>query len=244
MDFKEFKELVERGFAKNLPNITPSEEQTEKLFALTQRMLEVNKSMNLTAIKQEKPIILRHYIDSLMVSEIIKEGANVIDIGCGAGFPTLPLAIFRPDLKILALDGTAKRIAYVQETAQLLGLVGVTAVAGRAEELAHSSEHRESFDYATARAVAALPTLAELCLGFVKVGGSFIAMKAQKADEELAQSVGAIGKCGGEVIGVNTKQLIDFDGAEESRSLIRIAKKSATPKEFPRHYSKISKKPL
>ncbi len=244
MDFNEFKELTVSCFEKNLPDILTTDEQIEKLYALTERMLKVNESMNLTAIKQETAIILRHYADSLTVSAFLKPNSSIIDVGCGAGFPTLPLAIFRPDLKILALDGTAKRIAYVAETAKMLGLDGVTAIAGRAEELAHAAQYRERFDYATARAVASLPVLSELCLGFVKLGGCFIAMKAQKADDELEAALGAIGKCGGELLCVNTMRLIDFDGNDEQRSLIEIYKKQTMPKEFPRHYSKISKKPL
>ncbi len=244
MKYNEFKALCEQCFAENLPTLPLGGEQTEKLFMLTERMLKVNQSMNLTAIKQESSIILRHYADSLTVSELIEQNSSVADIGCGAGFPTLPLAIFRPDLKIFALDGTAKRIAYVKETAELLGLDGVIAEAGRAEELAHLPWYREKFDYVTARAVAALPVLSELCLAFVRVGGSFIAMKSQKADDELEAANGAIKKCGGEIHAVNAIELIDFDGVAEQRVLIKILKTAPTPKELPRHYSKISKKPL
>ena len=133
-----------------------SQIQAEQLYALTARMLEVNQYMNLTAIKEEKSIILRHYVDSLMISEYIEENHRVMDVGCGAGFPSLPLAVFRSDLSIVALDGTAKRIRYVQETAKMLGLDNVSAVAGRAEEYAHQAEYRQGFDVVTARAVAAL----------------------------------------------------------------------------------------
>ena len=244
MQFNDFFELCSQIFAANEGLPTLGEKEAEKLFLLTERMLKVNESMNLTAIKQEHAIILRHYADSLTVSKHLDEGARIIDVGCGAGFPTLPLAIFRPDLEITALDSTAKRTEYVRSTAELLGLANVNTVAARAEELANLKEYRESFDYATARAVAALPILTELCLPFVRVGGRFVAMKAQRAAEELSLSSGAIQKCGGRLENAIPEPLFDTDGTSESRTIIIIHKTSPTPKEFPRHFSKISKKPL
>ena len=244
MEFSDFFDYCKAVFAENpiLPAV--DEDKAHKLFLLTNTMLDVNKTMNLTAIKDEKAIILRHYADSLMISSFLAPSSCVIDVGCGAGFPTLPLAIFRPDLKITALDSTAKRIDYVSRTAKMLGLDNVTAIAERAEVLGNSKEYRETFDYATARAVAALPTLTELCLPFVKIGGQFVAMKAQKGDEELALSSNAITKCGGELSSSNFISLVDVDQNEETRTIIVINKSKQTPKEFPRHYSKISKRPL
>ena len=244
MEFKEFYDVCKQTFEINggLPAL--DEQKAAKLYELMNHMLEVNKSMNLTAIKEEKAIILRHFADSLLVSEYIEENSKIIDVGCGAGFPTLPLAIFRPDLNIVALDSTAKRIEYVKNTARMLGLNNVTAIANRAEDLGNSEEYREKFDYATARAVAAMPILTELCLPFVKIGGKYIAMKAQKAEEELSLAAGAITKCGGQLKQVIVSPLKDLTGESENRTLIIIDKISKTPKEFPRHYSKISKKPL
>lgn len=227
-----------------LNSLPCTEDQAEKLFLLTTHMLEVNKSLNLTAIKEERSIILKHYVDSVTISSHISENSRMIDVGCGAGFPTLPLAIFRPNLSIVALDGTAKRINYVSETAKLLGLSGVCAVAARAEELANTSEYRESFDYATARAVASLPVLCELCLPFVKVGGSMIAMKAQQADEETYAAANSISLCGGELRNVISCDLASDNPECEHRKLIFIEKIKKTPRLYPRHYSKISKKPL
>ncbi len=244
MIFEEFYEYCRQVFALNdgIPQI--DEAKAKKLYLLTEHMLKVNQTMNLTAIKDEKAVVLKHYVDSLAVSGYLNEGKTVIDIGCGAGFPTLPLAIFRPDLKILALDSTAKRIEYVKQVARLLELDNVTAIATRAEELANSADYRESFDYATARAVAALPVLTELCLPFVKVGGSFVAMKAQKADEEISNSANAIIKCGGTLKDTSYAPLTDIDGTTETRTIVVVDKIKSTPKEFPRHFSKISKKPL
>ena len=156
----------------------------------------------------------------------------------------MPLAIFRPDLKILALDGTSKRIEYVRSTAKKLGLGNVEAVSGRAEEFAQKPEYREQFDIATARAVASLPVLSELCIPFCKVGGYFIAMKASSAGDELGASQNAIKLCGGAVEESFSVDLTADEQSFEQRNLIKILKKQPTPKIYPRHYSKISKKPL
>lgn len=244
MNFLEFYNCCKQIFAANEGLPVPTEEQAQRLYTLTERMLEVNKSMNLTAIKEPEAIILRHYADSLMISPYLNEGASVIDVGCGAGFPTLPLAIFRPDLQILALDSTSKRIEYVRQTASLLGLSNVSAISARAEELASDKQYREKFDFATARAVASLPVLSELCLGFVKVGGKFVAMKGQKGASELADAANAIAKCGGKHLASHALELRAPSGDSEARVITEIAKISPTPREFPRHFSKISKKPL
>ena len=221
-----------------------SEKEAEALFLLTEHMLEVNKSLNLTAIKEEKAVILKHYVDSITVSRYIPRNSRVIDVGCGAGFPTLPLAIFRPDLSIVALDGTAKRIKYVSETAKMLNLTGVEAIAARAEDLANDPLFREGFDVVTARAVAGLPVLCELCLPFCRVGGLMISMKAQHADEELSASANCITVCGGRFKEVVSCDLRSDNGEVDSRRLIFIDKIRKTPQLYPRHYSKISKKPL
>lgn len=244
MNFTEFYNVSLEIWNKNVSLPALTEDKVQKLYDLTVRMLEVNKAMNLTAIKDEESVILRHYADSLAISAYIPEGAKVIDVGCGAGFPTIPLAIFRPDITITALDSTAKRIEYVKETARMLSLSNVTAIAERAEVLANDLSYRESFDIATARAVAAMPILTELCLPFVKIGGNFAAMKAAKGDDEAKISANAIAKCGGKLISVDEHPLYSRTGESEQRVIIYVSKEAKTPKEFPRHYSKISKKPL
>ena len=238
----EFILECKRGFELN--SLPCSDVEADQLFLLTERMLDVNKSLNLTAIKEEKAIIFKHYVDSVTISGLIPERASVIDVGCGAGFPTLPLAVFRPDLRITALDGTAKRINYVSETAKYLKLSGVTAVAARAEELANTCGHRESYDVATARAVASLPVLCELVLPFVKIGGKMLAMKSQQAGDELELALNCIKLCGGVVESLVACDLILPDGTNESRNIVIIKKVKKTPPLYPRHYSKISKKPL
>lgn len=221
-----------------------SDDIFSKLYDLTKRMLEVNEHMNLTAITDIDAVILKHYVDSLTVSKYISGGCSVIDVGCGAGFPSLILAIARPDLKITALDSTAKRINYIRETAELLRLENITCIAARAEELAHNADHRESYDIACARAVARLNVLSELCIPFVKTGGKFIAMKAN-ADDELDESREALKKLGGKLISADKFNLNSPASAEDNpRCIISVGKCNRTPDNYPRNNSQIKKKPL
>lgn len=249
MEYSQFCEECTRIFRRNaLPD--PTQEQLEKLHFLTEYLLKVNQSMNLTAIRDEKQVILKHYADSLTLLPYLPEGAKMLDVGCGAGFPTLPIAIFRPDLQITALDSTAKRIEFVKSVATQLNLSHVFPVAARAEDVAHDPQSREHFDVVTARAVAALPVLAELCLPLCRIGGMFLAMKAKQAPEEILAARNAIGLCGGGICTAHTISLISDDNnpAEtpnsDCRTLLEIKKISQTPKIYPRHFSKIAKKPL
>lgn len=214
---------------------------TDKFHALTERMLTVNEYMNLTAIKDVDGVILKHYADSLYISKYLDKGARIIDIGCGAGFPSLVLAIARDDLSIVALDSTAKRINYITETAEMLGLTNIKAISARAEELA-STEMRESFDYATARAVARMNLLNELCIPYVKVGGKFIAMKAN-AEDELDEAKRGISILGGEFVKAEKYSLTDGENVEP-RTLIHINKVKKTDVKYPRNNSQMKKKPL
>ena len=216
----------------------------EAFYSLTERMLAVNEQFNLTAIKEPERVILLHYIDSLVGARFFPKDATVIDVGCGAGFPSLPLAIFRPDLKITALDATAKRVRYVKETAEMLGLHNLEAITGRAEDIAADKAYRERFDVATARAVAALPVLSELCLPFVRVGGAFVAMKGKSGREELALAKNAIFLLGGKAESVeSTPVLSPRDDAFDHTTVI-IRKTAACDKKYPRAYGKILKSPL
>lgn len=243
MQFSEFDNFLSTVMAHNEFSPLATEEQSRKLYFLMNHMLEVNKSMNLTAIKEEKAVIVRHFLDSLTVLPFLPENAKILDVGCGAGFPSLPVGVFRPDLAITALDSTEKRINYVKETAKRLEIPHFTAIAARAEELAGDHAHREQYDVVTARAVAALPALAELCLPFVRLGGSFVAMKAKRGEEELAAARGAITHLGGEVHATRTV-ILKSEGEEDERLLIEIKKIKHTPQGFPRAYAKIAKKPL
>jgi 16S rRNA (guanine527-N7)-methyltransferase len=243
MELLEFNQKFLEALKENGVSLDLSLDKTEKLFELTRIMLEVNKVMNLTAITDEDAIIVKHYVDSLTVSSYIPQGATVIDVGCGAGFPCLPLAIFRKDLTITALDSTAKRIKYIDDTAKRLDITNIIPIAARAEELAKQSGYRESFDVATARAVAALPILSELCMPFVKKGGIFVSMKASQGSQEAIDAQNAIKLCGGTVKSVDKLSLISSQATEE-RTIITLSKISQTPQKYPRHYSQITKKPL
>lgn len=230
--------FTDNGFSKLL-----SLEVSEKFLALTERMLEENEKYNLTAITDVDKIILNHYADCAALAVRLPKNARIADIGCGAGFPTLPVAILRPDVTILAVDSTAKRIGYVNDTAALLGLYNVTAVAMRAEDGGRDAKYREFFDVVTARAVAEMRILSELCLPYAKVGGSFIAMKGKNAEFELQGAKKAISLLGGRNVSVEE---ITLRGGEETLThpLIVINKKEKTPLNYPRPYAQICKKPL
>ena len=250
MEISTFKVKMLAAAQGNL-SLSLTDEQLERLFCLAERLVEVNKVMNLTAITDEDGIILRHFVDSILISEYIGANSTLIDVGCGAGFPTLPLAIIRPDIRISALDSTEKRIRYVDETAKLLGLNNVKAVAARAEDHAKLPENRERFDFATARAVATMPILAELTIPFVKIGGSLIAMKAKGALEEfeasrsaIRQLAGANSLQGARLIEKSLKGSINGENINENRTVIIIPKLSNTPKTFPRKFAQIKKSPL
>ena len=232
------KAFGDNGFSKLL-----SLEVSEKFLKLTERMLEENEKYNLTAITDVDKIILNHYADCAALAVRLPKGARVADVGCGAGFPTLPLAIVRDDISILAVDSTAKRIAYVEETAAMLSLKNVEAKVMRAEDGAKMPEYREQFDFATARAVAEMRVLLELCLPYVKVGGKLIAMKGKNAEFELSSAKRAISILGAKGA---TVESVTLKGAGEvlTHPLIIVDKKAKTPVLYPRPYAQISKKPL
>lgn len=210
----------------------------ERLYEL---LVDTNKEYNLTAITDEDEVITKHFADCAKICDLIPEESSVIDVGCGAGFPTLPLAILRQDCTFTAIDSTGKKIEFVKKAATELGLENVTAINARAEDLA--KEQRESFDVATSRAVAALNVLDELCLPFVKIGGRFIAMKGSKVDEEIAQASRGIKILGGKIVEIQRSEL-KGNGASGERAAVLIEKVSKTPVDYPRQYSRICKKPL
>ncbi len=239
-------------FQKKLIRVAQENEATEnlidqnsakKLEELCTHMLEVNKSLNLTAIKDEDGVILKHIVDSSACIPYIKSGDAVCDIGCGGGFPTLVIGILRGDVSVLGVDSVTKKVNYVKETAKLLGLDNVSVSNGRAEELGQSPEYRESFDVVCARAVGRLNLISELCLPLVRLGGSFLAMKSLSTDEELSEAMGAIELLGGEVENVSEYTLTDGNETIE-RTIIVIRKVKKTPTRYPRNNSQISRKPL
>ena len=241
-EYLEFCKELREVFAANGMAELATEEACLRLFRLTAHMLAENERYNLTAIKDRSGIILRHYADSLLCARYLAPGTRLLDVGCGAGFPTLPLAICRPDLKITALDATEKRVRYVAGAASLLGLENVETVCARAEEYG-KGEGRERFDCVTARAVADLRILAELCIPCVRVGGSFLAMKAKSAEEELAAASAGIGTLG---CRLTKKEEVCLFSAEErlTRTALSFEKHRPTPESFPRPYARILKKPI
>lgn len=238
-----FESELSRVFKINGLGSLLDKKKSELFFLLTERMLTENEKYNLTAITELDKIILNHYLDCALLSAKLPRGAKIIDVGCGAGFPTLPLAIVREDVSILAMDSTAKRINYVTESCSLLGIDNVTAVAMRAEDAARLPEYREKFDFATARAVAEMRVLCELCLPFVKIGGEMLAMKGKNAELELSGARRAISMLGGASASYESVTL--YGGNEEiTHPIIIIKKKTRTPDGYPRPYAQISKKPL
>ncbi len=216
------------------------EEQTAcQLDAFCGLLLEANRHMNLTAVTDPEGMTVKHLLDSLLLlwAAPPEQGAALLDVGSGAGFPAVPLALARPDLRVTLLDSTKKRVEFLADCCQTLRLPA-TALHARAEEAARRRELRERFDLVTARAVAALPVLSELCLPFVQLGGVFAALKGGAVEEELGQAEAAIRKLGGKVERVARYTLTE-DG-ENARSIVIVRKISQTPTAYPRTFAKIS----
>ena len=244
MDKINFISLLHKAFKENNLSNLLTDETAENLYKFADLLVETNKITNLTAITDDKGIILKHFIDCASISEHVDSGARLIDVGCGAGFPSIPLAIIRPDLTITALDSTGKKIDFVRNTAKALGLDNINAVCARAEEYVATEGMRESFDHATARAVSRLNLLSELAMPFVKIGGSFVALKAKDGEAELKEAENGIKLFGGKLDVFEKCTLIECDGYESQRAVIVIKKFSPTPEKFPRAYAKIAKKPM
>ena len=241
MERKNYIEYIISAFDKNNLGHLIDQEKAAKIHELYNILVETNKTTNLTAITEEKDAILKHFIDSATVCDHIPENASVLDVGCGAGFPSLPLAILRPDVTITSIDSTGKKINFVNSTASVLGLKNISAICTRAEDFAKSN--RESFDICTSRAVARLNVLAELCIPFVKIGGSFVAMKSDKGHEEYTEATKGIKTLGCEH--TKTQELSLFlENSSISREIYVFKKTIETPMAYPRNYSQITKKPL
>ena len=224
-----------------------SGETLQKLDIYARLLVEWNEKMNLTAITDPVGIAVKHFADSLTAAPLLPEGAfSLIDVGTGAGFPGVPLALYRPDCKLTLLDSLNKRLTFLEAVCREVDLP-VTLIHARAEEGGQNPDLREQYDVACARAVAALPTLSEYCLPFVKVGGRFLALKGPDADRELEDARRGVGVLGGKVVGITALTLPaePIAGVEPmERRLVRIDKIKHTPATYPRHGSKIKKNPL
>ncbi|MDO5448186.1 MAG: 16S rRNA (guanine(527)-N(7))-methyltransferase RsmG [Clostridia bacterium] len=233
------KELLKNG-ASSL-GIDLSEEQLEQFDIYAENLVYWNERINLTAITDPEGIVKKHFIDSLALLKYcdIKSGAKMIDVGTGAGFPGLVIKIARPDVEITLMDSTQKKLSVIED---ILGKLELDAniIHARAEEAGHDENLRESFDFATARAVSNLRDLTEYCLPFVTIGGSFISLKGADAKEEAKTAEHAIEVLGGKIANFDEYEL---DGCGE-RAIIKISKVSKTPANYPRPKGKMQKQPL
>ncbi len=228
--------------------VTLTDAACEKLDTYARLLVEWNEKMNLTAITAPDEVVVKHFADSLTALPLLpeREGLSLIDVGTGAGFPGIPLAIARPDLRLTLLDSLNKRLTFLQAVCEAVGLAAQT-VHARAEEGGRNPALRERFDVATARAVAALPTLSEYCLPFVKQGGRFIALKGPESETEATAAAAGIRLLGGSTPAVHTLQLParPLDGLEQAtRRIFVIEKRKPTPAAYPRPTAKIKAKPL
>ncbi len=225
-------------------NLELNEIQLTQLEKYYEMLVEKNKVMNLTAITEYEDVLKKHFLDSLALSQLINlDGKKVklLDMGTGAGFPGIPLKIAFPELEVTLMDSLNKRIVFLQDVINELGLTGITAIHGRAEEAALKPEYREKFDFCVSRAVARLVSLSEFCLPFVKQGGYFIPYKSGEIKEELQEAKYAIRELGGEYRKTYEYQLPNSD---IERTLIQIVKLKQTPKKYPRGGGKPLKQPL
>ena len=210
--------------------------QLEKFQIYYNLLIETNKVMNLTSITEEKDVVLKHFIDSLAIKNYIDiSNGRVIDIGTGAGFPGIPLAIIYNDTQFTLMDSLNKRINFINTVMEECKLYNIETVHSRAEDLGHNNVYREKYDYCVSRAVAAIPVLLEYCIPFLKTGGKFISYKSEKAEEEISLSGNAQKK-----LGCRFDKLYSFDlpGTDISRKFVVFVKIKTTNRAYPRQAGK------
>lgn len=225
-----------------LSDIELTELQVEKLNRYYELLIGWNEKMNLTALTEARDVALKHFCDSILLLKFVEipNNSSLIDVGTGAGFPSVPIKIVRPDIKLCLLDSLNKRLTFLAEVVKELELTDVKIVHSRAEDGSRKPELREKFDFATSRAVAQLNVLAEYCLPYIKVDGAFLAMKGKYSEEEISNAKNAIKLLGGKTFKVDTYNLVD----SSERTVINIKKITKTDKAYPRTSAKIKSKPL
>lgn len=229
--------------ASNEVGLDLSEEQYNKFIRYMKLLQEWNEKINLTAITEDEAIIKKHFIDCIKAfkSDAIKSASSIIDVGTGAGFPGLPIAIMNPNIDVTLLDSLNKRINFLNTVIINLGLKNVVTIHSRAEDGARNPKLREKFDVATSRAVANMAVLSEFCMPYVKVGGHFVALKGPAIDEELKEGKKAISILGGEfkdIIEVN------IEDSDLNHNIVEIKKISKCSKVYPRRAGTINKSPI
>lgn len=236
--------MINQDYMKKIAGdvgIELTEHQLTNLDLYAERLVEWNEKVNLTTITAPDEIAVKHFLDSFLLFKCIniKDASSMIDVGTGAGFPSLPCKLIRNDLKLTLLDSLNKRITFLTALVQELG-IRVDCVHGRAEEQGNQSKFRERYDVATARAVAHMRELSEYCLPFVKVGGYFVALKGYEIEQELEEAKPAIRLLGGEI-----QEVLKFILPDDSkRGIVIIKKISQTPTKYPRNQGKMKKQPI
>lgn len=242
MDYGQYKEfeLLKKGL--DWLDISLTDIQKQQFIDYYELLIEWNKVMNLTAITEFKEVVIKHFIDSLAIVKAVRpEGAKIIDIGTGAGFPGIPIKIAFPDTDFVLLDSLNKRLLFLNEVIQKLELKNIATLHGRAEDFGRNLNYREKFDLCVSRAVAKLSLLSEYCVPYVKKGGFFVSYKSGNIKEELDHSKRAIQLLGSKLNKVEEFTLYDSD---INRNLIVLEKTDNTPKNYPRAAGKASKEPL
>lgn len=234
-----------KQFMKDLSkfNITVSDIQVQQFMTYYELLVEWNEFMNLTAITEYEEVLKKHFVDSLSLVKAcdLTKDMSLIDIGTGAGFPGIPLKILFPDIRLTLLDSLNKRILFLNEVINKLGLKDIDCIHGRAEDIGHLPEYREQYDLSVSRAVANLSSLSEYCIPFVRVGGKFISYKSGNIEEELKDAKSAIQLLGSKIDDVEKYTLPNSD---MQRSLVVIRKVKTLSKKYPRKAGMPTKQPL